>query len=99
MADAPMLATTGPLPAGTGWAYEFKWDGVRALASVRDGTLPLHARSGAEITVAYPEAAPLGRTLPAALLAGELVLLNPAGQPPFTEPAERMHVREAHRAA
>ncbi|MBQ0979141.1 DNA ligase, partial [Micromonospora sp. M61] len=27
----PMLAMTGPLPAGDGWAYEFKWDGVRAL--------------------------------------------------------------------
>ncbi|OLB81726.1 MAG: DNA ligase [Actinobacteria bacterium 13_2_20CM_2_71_6] len=99
MADAPMLATTGPLPAGTGWAYEFKWDGVRALASVRDGTLRLHARSGAEITVAYPEVAPLGRTLPDALLDGEIVLFNAAGKPSFTELAERMHVREAHRAA
>ena len=35
-----MLATTGPLPVGPGWAYEFKWDGVRALAdrsAVGDG--------------------------------------------------------------
>ena len=30
----PMLATTGELPVGPGWAYEFKWDGVRALAVV-----------------------------------------------------------------
>src|SRR5688500_7853589 len=28
----PMLATSGPLPVGGGWAYEFKWDGVRAIA-------------------------------------------------------------------
>ena len=27
---SPMLATPGPLPKGRGWAYEFKWDGIRA---------------------------------------------------------------------
>ena len=30
----PMLASVGRLPAGSGWAYEFKWDGVRAVAYV-----------------------------------------------------------------
>jgi hypothetical protein len=25
---APMLATLGPVPAGSGWGFEFKWDGV-----------------------------------------------------------------------
>ena len=29
-----MLATTGLLPTGAGWAYEFKWDGVRAIAEL-----------------------------------------------------------------
>ena len=33
-APQPMLATAGELPVGPGWAYEFKWDGVRALAVV-----------------------------------------------------------------
>lgn len=28
----PMLATAGALPSGAGWAYEFKWDGVRAVS-------------------------------------------------------------------
>jgi bifunctional non-homologous end joining protein LigD len=104
-----MLATTGPLPVGPGWAYEFKWDGVRALASLRHGTFRLHARSGAEITAAYPELAPLAAHLVAAIpagddggdavLDGEIVSLDAEGKPSFTNLAERMHVREPGRAA
>jgi bifunctional non-homologous end joining protein LigD len=94
-----MLATTGDLPVGPGWAYELKWDGVRALATIHDGTLKLHARSGAEITLAYPELAPLAVLVPDALLDGEIVVLDPDGRPSFTALAERMHVRERARAA
>jgi bifunctional non-homologous end joining protein LigD len=94
-----MLASTGPLPAGSGWAYEFKWDGVRALATIRGGALRLHARSGAEITAAYPELAPLGTALADAELDGEIVALDQHGRPSFTALAERMHVREPGRAA
>src|SRR3982751_5633876 len=93
---APMLATPGPLPVGPGWAYEFKWDGVRALATVHGG-LRLNARSGAEITVAYPELAPLGQVLADAVIDGEIVSLDAAGKPSFTTLAERMHVRERAR--
>jgi len=94
-----MLATTGELPAGPGWAYEFKWDGVRALADVSGGRQRLYARSGAEITVAYPELAPLPRMLDDALLDGEMVLLDATGRPSFSALAERMHVRNPDRAA
>ena len=32
----PMLATSGALPADDGrWAFEIKWDGVRAIALLR----------------------------------------------------------------
>ena len=35
-----MLATPGPLPADdAAFAYETKWDGVRIIAYVRDGSL------------------------------------------------------------
>lgn len=94
-----MLATTGPLPIGPGWAYEFKWDGVRALATVHGGSLRLHARSGAEITAAYPELAPLARQVDDAVLDGEVVVLDDRGRPSFVALAERMHVREPIRAA
>src|SRR2546429_3579207 len=94
-----MLATTGPLPTGPGWAYEFKWDGVRALSTLHGGALRLHARSGAEITAAYPELAPLARQARDAVLDGEIVVLDDRGRPSFTALAERMHVREPIRAA
>ncbi len=92
----PMLATAGPLPAGAGWSYEFKWDGVRVLAS---SSGHLWARSGAEVTKAYPELAAMTASLPAdTLLDGEVVALVD-GRPSFTRLAERMHVREDVRAA
>ncbi|WP_213455300.1 non-homologous end-joining DNA ligase [Rhizomonospora bruguierae] len=94
-----MLAVPGGLPASPGWAYEFKWDGVRAVAVVRDGAVRLWARSGAEITTAYPELAGLRDVAGEAVLDGEVVVLTEAGRPSFTLLAERMHVREPARAA
>jgi bifunctional non-homologous end joining protein LigD len=99
-----MLATTGELPAGPGWAFEFKWDGVRALAVTTVDRTRLYARSGAEITKAYPELAGLGAALAEAgltdaVLDGEVVLLDSHGRPDFIALAERMHVRDVGRAA
>ncbi|GHJ10527.1 ATP-dependent DNA ligase [Micromonospora humidisoli] len=94
-----MLAMTGPLPVGAGWAYEFKWDGVRALADLTGGHPHLFARSGVEITAAYPELVTLAEQVDDALLDGEVVLFDPAGQPSFTALAERMHVRDRAKAA
>jgi bifunctional non-homologous end joining protein LigD len=98
-----MLATAGELPVGPEWAYEFKWDGVRALAVVESSEVRLYARSGAEVTKAYPELRGLGVALrdagiDSALLDGEIVLLDEDGRPNFTRLAERMHVREIARA-
>ncbi|HEX2774144.1 MAG TPA: non-homologous end-joining DNA ligase [Micromonosporaceae bacterium] len=95
----PMLAVTGELPSGPAWAYEFKWDGVRAIAVIAGGATRLYARSGTEITAAYPELASLGKQVPDAVLDGEVVVLNDQGVPSFTALAERMHVRERSRAA
>nr|WP_296072927.1 non-homologous end-joining DNA ligase [uncultured Actinoplanes sp.] len=95
---SPMLATAGALPSGSGWSYEFKWDGVRVLALFTGGSPVLFARSGAVVTAAYPEIADLH--LPeGTLLDGEMVVLDAAGRPSFTALAERMHVREQARAA
>ncbi|MDG4821537.1 non-homologous end-joining DNA ligase [Asanoa sp. WMMD1127] len=95
----PMLATTGDLPAGAGWIYEFKWDGVRAIADISAGRRRMWARSGAEITAAYPELAGLAETTRDALFDGEVVVFDEKGVPSFTLLAERMHVREKARAA
>lgn len=60
----PMLAVRGSLPAADDddkWAYEFRWDGVRALARVDGGRLTLYSRRGDDITAGYPELWPLGK--------------------------------------
>src|SRR4051794_17592522 len=95
---SPMLATAGTLPRGPGWSYEFKWDGVRVLASFEGGSPRLFARSGTLVTAAYPEVSGLSLP-PGSLLDGEMVVLDGAGRPSFTALAERMHVREPARAA
>jgi bifunctional non-homologous end joining protein LigD len=96
----PMLATpaTGPaeLPRGPEWAFEVKWDGVRALADTTSGHLRLWSRNEREITPAYPELAGLG-ALQGAILDGEIVLMAD-GIPSFSALAERMHVRDPRRA-
>src|SRR5256885_10536932 len=54
----PMLAVPGSLPPAAqdeDWAYELKWDGVRALARVEGARLRLHARKGNDITARYPD--------------------------------------------
>ncbi len=94
----PMLAAAGQLPAGPGWAYELKWDGIRAIAEITDGRLRLFARSGSDITPAYPEFAGLRSRLPDAVLDGEIVVLDETGRPSFARLADRMHVRDPARA-
>jgi bifunctional non-homologous end joining protein LigD len=94
-----MLATTGPLPTGPGWGFELKWDGVRGMAVIRNGAVRLYARSGAEITAAYPELASLGEGHEDAVFDGEVVVMDEAGRPSFQLLAERMHVRDKARAA
>jgi bifunctional non-homologous end joining protein LigD len=95
----PMLASTGPLPRGPGWAYELKWDGIRAIAVCRRGVTRLYGRRGNEVSAAYPELAGIGREVDDAVLDGEVVVLDAAGRPSFARLAERMHVRDRGRAA
>ncbi|WP_146805267.1 non-homologous end-joining DNA ligase [Cellulomonas persica] len=95
-----MLATPArdrTLPRGAQWAFEVKWDGVRALADVRAGAVRLWSRAENEITVAYPELAGLAG-LDDVLLDGEVVAMD-GGIPSFAAIAERMHVRDPRRAA
>src|SRR5262249_14984769 len=95
----PMLASPGPLPDGPGWAFELKWDGIRAIAVVEEGQTRLYARSGAEVTAAYPELAGIGAGFDDAILDGEVVVLDERGRPSFEALAERIHVRERTRVA
>lgn len=90
-----MLAVAGELPRDeAGWAFEFKWDGVRVLAHVRDGAVRLRARSGTDVTDRYPELAALPPSLAGrgAVLDGEVVALDGRGRPDFGLLQQRMHL-------
>jgi len=92
----PMLATGGTLPKGddSGWAFEIKWDGIRAVAYSEPGTLRFESRNLRDITGAYPELSKLNRALSHhhAVLDGEIVAFGPDGKPSFGLLQRRMHV-------
>jgi bifunctional non-homologous end joining protein LigD len=103
---APMLATPGSLPAAgqdTHWAYETKQDGQRAVVYLPgDGGVTLRARSGEDITAAYPELRALGGVLgtTAAVLDGEVLVLDEQGRGDFHLLQSRMSLaRSPGRAA
>ncbi|RZT83527.1 bifunctional non-homologous end joining protein LigD [Pseudonocardia sediminis] len=85
-----MLATPGPLPTGDDWLFEVKWDGMRVIADVADGTLQLATRTGRDVTANFPELAGLAELAPDVVLDGEVVLLD-GGVPSFDALAHRMH--------
>lgn len=88
-----MLATAAEaLPRGEGWAYEFKWDGVRALLDVGERGVRLHSRAGNDITAGYPELVAQAAEIGDALLDGEIVAFVD-GRPSFERLQLRMHVR------
>jgi bifunctional non-homologous end joining protein LigD len=90
-----MLATLGTLPTGPGWAYEYKFDGVRAVCYVTaGGDTRVMSRNEHDVTASYPELAaalPRGRQL---ILDGELVALDAHGHPSFARLQRRMNVHE-----
>ena len=86
-----MLATSGPVPSGPGWALEVKFDGVRAIGYARPGGLVLYSRNDRDISRSYPEVAAL-RLEPGLVVDGELVALDGRGRPDFGLLQQRMHV-------
>src|SRR5258707_5218494 len=91
----PMLATLAEHPfSDPNWLFEIKWDGVRALARIENGTLTLRSRTGVDIAKRYPELSSLPSALAArhAILDGEIVALDEQGHSNFERLQERMHV-------
>ena len=95
-----MLATIGELPGVAGWSYEIKWDGVRALAYVRGGSVKLESRNLKDFTPRYPElvgegAVPGSLTNREVVLDGEVVGFDERGRVSFGALQHRMHLTSA----
>ena len=96
---APMMATPADrLPADDdAWAYEYKWDGVRALVFVDGGRVCVQGRRQNDVTDRYPELAGMAAALGghSAVLDGEVVAIDDRGRPSFQLLQQRMHVASA----
>jgi bifunctional non-homologous end joining protein LigD len=77
------------------WVFEIKWDGVRAIAEIKDGKTRLWARSGRDVTGEYPELKDLAVNFRVtnALVDGEIVTLDEDGRSNFHKLQNRLGVQ------
>jgi bifunctional non-homologous end joining protein LigD len=90
-----MLAVSGKLPTDDEqWAFEVKWDGIRAVAYIDGGRMRLESRNLLDITPRYPELYGLPDALKGrgVVLDGEVVTFDEADRPSFGRLQHRMHV-------
>lgn len=78
-----------------GWLFEIKWDGVRAVARVKNNEVCLWSRAQREITQEYPELGRLAQNLGAheVWIDGEVVALDSEGRSDFQLLQRRMSIR------
>ncbi len=87
-----MLATPWPEPfSDPAWAFEVKWDGVRAVAAWDGATIDVRSRSGRSIGAVYPELDQLAGLEPC-VLDGEIVAFDDEGRPSFGRLQQRQTV-------
>jgi len=92
----PMLATSAqPFDSGE-YAFEVKWDGVRALAAVDQGHWRLWGRRRVSYDGRYPELEVLRRLPVGTVVDGELVMFQD-GQPDLHALLRRHHLVQRHR--
>lgn len=97
----PMLAVTGDEHEDlSGFAFEFKWDGIRAIVRAGSGRVTIWSRRGNDVTRRYPELAGMADALPPdTVVDGEVVAFDAAARPSFSRLQQRMNVEDEGRAA
>jgi bifunctional non-homologous end joining protein LigD len=92
----PMLARLGAMPRDPdAWAFEYKWDGMRALCYWQGGRMRLQSRKLNDVTSRYPDLICRADQMPeaACIFDGEIVAHDEQGRPSFKQLQKRMHVR------
>ncbi len=81
----PMLATAVKEPFDhPEWLFEVKWDGYRAVAEIRDGSVSLYSRNGISFEKKFfPVVESLRKFGFDAVLDGEIVVVDDQGRPDF----------------
>lgn len=95
----PMLAMLSDLPEDDErYAFEYKWDGIRAVAFHDGRSLRIETRNQKDITRAYPELADLSSELgrSSAILDGEIIAFDAHGHVSFGRLQHRLGLTEGH---
>lgn len=81
---------------GEEWIHEIKWDGIRGLSYVQNGRLQLYTKRRNERTAFYPELSEITSLLDSkqAVLDGEIVIFDNAGNPSFYSSLVRERVKD-----
>jgi bifunctional non-homologous end joining protein LigD len=84
----PMLATLAEeVPSGSGWLYEVKWDGYRAITRVAGGEATLTSRRGNDLSARFASArrgVEAAVRTPDCVLDGEVCALDERGRSSFS---------------
>ncbi|MFA5354390.1 MAG: non-homologous end-joining DNA ligase [Thermodesulfovibrionales bacterium] len=89
----PMLAQSAVEPPDSEkYIYEVKWDGIRAMIALDEGEIRIHSRNRQDITGKFPELLIPDQAFRAssALFDAEIVCLDDAGRPVFTNVIHRI---------
>jgi bifunctional non-homologous end joining protein LigD len=101
-AITPMTAFLADrIPASGNWLYEIKWDGVRALCFIEEGSLYILSRTGNHCERQYPELTVLPNFVRArsAVIDGEIAVLDEQGRPRFSLIQPRIAVSDPNSIA
>jgi bifunctional non-homologous end joining protein LigD len=101
-AITPMLAGLSEKPFDDpNWLFEIKWDGYRAVSFIENGRIRLASRNHNDLSPRYPELQDLPKFVngQAAILDGEVVVLDEQGRPSFSLMQQRTGIRAHGRQA
>jgi bifunctional non-homologous end joining protein LigD len=95
---SPMLATPVKKPFDhPEWIFEVKWDGYRAIAEIRDGSVSLYSRNLISFGKKFsPIAEALRKLRIDAILDGEIVVVDDRGRPDFQKLQHYQDSRGGH---
>lgn len=98
----PMLASIAEEPFDDpNWLFEIKWDGYRVLSFIENGGVRMVSRNQNDLGPRYPELRELPKLVnaKAAILDGEVVVLDEQGRPSFSLMQQRTGIRAHGRQA